>query len=54
MTIEAKKKVKLLRKIPPKVIQEALGLAIYTNFVSLCAEMSLHGDCRTLTRAFLI
>ena len=32
---EAKKPVKLLRKIPAKVIQEAVGLAIFTNFVSL-------------------
>jgi hypothetical protein len=31
---EAKKPVKLLRKIPPKVLSEAVGLAIFTNFVS--------------------
>lgn len=39
----AKKKVRVLRKIPPKIIQEAKGLAIYTNFRTAIAPFGGSG-----------
>ncbi|KAH8078603.1 hypothetical protein HD553DRAFT_277760, partial [Filobasidium floriforme] len=40
---KAKKPVKLLRKIPPKVLSEAVGLAIFTNFRTAIAPFGGSG-----------